>query len=217
MEIGKAFTYIFDDESWIAKILIGGILGIIPIVNFAVLGYVVETLRNVAQGLDRPLPEWSEFGEKFVKGLVVLIIYFIYTIPIWLLMGCFWVAALAVGEEVGTAVGTPGDIMSLFSIGVGCIGGLYGLIIGILSPAILVNYAVTGELGSAFRFGEIFGLITGNLGNYIIALILAWVASVIAGFGVIACGVGVLFTSFWGYLVMAHLFGQIHRTSVATA
>jgi len=61
------------------------------------------------------------------------------------------------------------------------------------------------------------GLITGNLGNYIIALILAWVASVIAGFGVIACGVGVLFTSFWASLVMAHLFGQLQRASVATA
>jgi len=124
MDMGKAFTYIFDDESWITKILIGGILGIIPIVNFAVIGYMVEALRNVAQEMERPLPEWSGFGEKFVKGLMVLIIGFIYAIPIWLIMGCFWVAALAVGEEVGTAVGTPGDIMSLFSIGVGCIGGL---------------------------------------------------------------------------------------------
>ncbi|MFQ6000835.1 MAG: DUF4013 domain-containing protein [Anaerolineae bacterium] len=213
MEMGKAFTYIFDDESWITKILIGGILGIIPIVNFAVLGYVVETIRNVAQGMERPLPEWSEFGEKFVKGLVVLIIGFIYTIPIWLIMGCFWAAALAVGGGEGTQE----NIVTLLSTGVGCISGLYGLIIGVLSPAILVNYAMTGEFGSAFRFGEIFGLITGNLGNYIIALILAWVASVIAGFGIIACGVGVLFTSFWGYLVMAHLFGQLQRASVATA
>ncbi len=210
MDMGKAFTYVFDDESWITKIVIGGILGIIPILNFAVFGYVVETIHNVAQGLERPLPEWSGFGEKLIKGLVVFIIYFIYTIPLWLLMGCVWAAALALGGGEGTQEG----IITLLSTGVGCLGGLYGLIIGVLSPAILVNYAVTGQVGSAFRFGEIFGLITGNLGNYIIAILLTWLAGLIAGLGIIACGVGVVFTSFWASLVMAHLFGQLHRVSV---
>jgi len=213
MEISKAFTYIFDDESWITKILIGGILGIIPIVNFAVFGYMVETIRNVAQGLECPLPEWSNFGEKFVKGLMVFIIGIIYTIPIWLIMCCFSAATSAVGG----AEGNQENLLTLLSIVQGCLTLPYGLVIGVLLPAILVNYAVTGELGSAFRFGELFGFITGNLENYIIAILLSWLAGLIASLGVIACGVGVLFTSFWGNLVMAHLYGQLHRASVATA
>lgn len=213
MEIGKAFTYIFDDESWITKILIGGILAIIPIVNFAVFGYMVETIRNVAQGMERPLPEWSEFGAKFVKGLVLFIIYFIYTIPIWPLMCCFWAASLALGGGNGNGE----NLIALLLFPLYCLVGLYGLVLAILSPAILVRYAVTENFTSSFRFGEIFGLITGNLGNYILAILLTWLAGLIAGLGVIACVVGVLFTGFWANLVMAHLYGQLHRASVTTA
>jgi hypothetical protein len=33
----------------------------------------------------------------------------------------------------------------------------------------------------------------------------------------IACFVGVLFTGFWAYLVMAHLLGQVQRESLTVA
>jgi hypothetical protein len=32
--------------------------------------------------------------------------------------------------------------------------------------------------------------------------------------GLIVCFVGVLFTMFWAYLVMAHLLGQVQRESL---
>jgi hypothetical protein len=43
------------------------------------------------------------------------------------------------------------------------------------------------------------------------------VAVYIAYFGVIACFVGLLFTMFWYYLVMAHLLGQVQRESLAVS
>ena len=65
MDIGKAFSYVFEDEQWISKVLIGGLLIWIPIVNFAVFGYMIKVAQNVAQGNPRPLPEWGEFGDHF--------------------------------------------------------------------------------------------------------------------------------------------------------
>ncbi|MGB3905041.1 MAG: DUF4013 domain-containing protein [Anaerolineae bacterium] len=214
IDIGKSFTHMFEDESWIMKIVIGGILSLIPIVNFMVMGYMLEALKRSADGMDVPLPEWDDFGGKFIKGLVVIVILLVYTIPIWLI-------ACVLGGLTGVAGAADSDTlansMALLSTCATCLYLVWGIVVWLVLPAGLIRYAVTGEFMSAFQFGEIFSFITANLANYIVALILVLVANFIAGFGIIACFVGVLFTNFWSYLVTAHLLGQVKRESLAVA
>ncbi len=38
MDIGKSFTYMFEEDKWVEKVLIGGLLCLIPIVNFFAIG-----------------------------------------------------------------------------------------------------------------------------------------------------------------------------------
>jgi type III secretory pathway component EscS len=207
----------FDDPNWLTKILIGGILGIIPIVNFVVFGYVLVTLKNVAEGKPQPLPEWGEFVDMFVKGLMLFIIILVYAIPAILIACCIGVVAGVLGAAGGQQQEALGSLIALVSLAGQCLIWLYAIVLGLVSPAIMIQYARTGEFTAAFRFGEVIGIATSNLGNYIIALILSWVASFIAGFGVIACFIGVIFTSFWAYLVAANLFGQVARGAPAAA
>jgi len=87
------------------------------------------------------------------------------------------------------------------------------LFMAVVLPAAYTKYAIHNEFGAFFRFGEIFKYITANLANYVIALLLIWVARFIAGFGLILCCVGVLFTGFWAILVSNHLLGQVYRAS----
>jgi len=204
----------FDDESWIMKILIGGILSFIPIVNFVVVGYMLETLKRSADGMDTPLPEWDDFGGKFIKGLMLIIIVLVYTIPIWLvacvLGGGLAMAGAAESDALASMVG-------LISACANCLYLVWIIVVWIVMPAAGIRYAVTGEFMSAFQLGEIFSFIRANLANYVVAIIIAAVASFIASFGWIACLVGVLFTNFWGYLVTAHVLGQVQRESLAVA
>lgn len=214
LDIGKSFTYVFEDENWIKKIIIGGVLSFIPIVNFVVLGYVLEALKRTADGIDIPLPEWDDFGGKFMKGLMVAVIELIYTIPIWLVACVIWGLMFVGGASEND---TMMNLVGILSTCASCLFLVWGIVVWLVTPASLIKYAVTGEFMSAFQFGELFSFIKGNAANYIVAIVLAGLAGLIASFGMIACFVGVLFTGFWAYLVMAHLLGQVQRESLVVA
>ena len=214
MDIGKAFGYVFEDEDWIVKILIGGLFVFLSPLLIGIpflLGYMAETVRNVMRDEPRPLPEWSDLGDKFVKGLILTVVAIVYALPIILLACLMGIVSLAAGDRGGEGVRSV-------ALCVQCLSSLWGLLVAIVFPAAVIRYAESGEFSAAFRFGEIFSLITANIGNYIVALLLGWVVlPIIAGFGTILCFVGVLFTTFWAYLVAAHLWGQVGRQALPPA
>ncbi|MCD6518571.1 MAG: DUF4013 domain-containing protein [Anaerolineae bacterium] len=212
MDIGKSFTYMFDDEDWVSKLAIGGLLAlvsIIPLVNlftgFVLIGYALRTMKNVAERKDRPLPNWDDWGGDWIRGLMVSLGALIYSIPIWVLMGFAWIVKAIAGYSEGDASVIVGICMT----GASCLSSLWGLAEAIVLPAAIVKYAMTGDFSSFFRFNEIFRFIGENFSNYIVAILLAFAAEIIAGFGTILCVIGVFFTYFWAVLVSSHLFGQV--------
>jgi hypothetical protein len=222
MDIGSAFTFMFDDDEWIKKIAIGGgitFLGLLlsPIlIGLALLlplsGYMLETLKNVRDGRPVPLPEWSDFGNLFSKGLIVFLIGLVYSLPA-LIFYC-----ISLGAQFGLQE-ADSDVANMLGVVIGCLACvqiLFGLLAGFLLPAGLIRYAHYDTFGSAFQFGEIFSFIKENIGDYIIVILLSWVAQFVASFGLILCLIGILFTGFWGILVTANLYGQLARKAGAS-
>jgi len=216
MDWGKSLTYIFDDKDWVTKVLIGGILSMIPVVNLVVIGYALKALKNVAEGAEQPLPAWDDFGDYFVKGLVSTLATMVWAIPIIILIAVIAAMSIMIGYDSTEAsrVATP---YALCSWSISCLGGIYGLLLAFVLPAAYAQYAIRGDFGAFFRLGEIWKFIKANIGNYIIVLLLGAVVQTIAGFGVILCVVGVAFTEFWASLVGSHLLGQLHRSGQAAA
>ncbi|MCU0508721.1 MAG: DUF4013 domain-containing protein [Anaerolineae bacterium] len=228
MDFGKSFTYMFEDPEWLKKLGIGTLIGLlmlllIPtiilwVVPFvALLGYTVVALRNVMNSVERPLPEWDNWGEFFSLGFKVFAATFIWALPIILLtlplaLGSAFIDQQGGAEGVGIAMLVCGS----------CLAVLWGLFITVLTPAIYVRIAATDRFASAFELGPMLAFTRDNLGNVILALLLLIVVGIIASFvamlGVVAFFVGLLITiplaSLWQYLVQAHLFGQIGRYSV---
>jgi hypothetical protein len=212
MDIGRSFTYMFEDQDWLKKILIGGVVNLIPIVNFAGTGYFIEALKNTAEGRELPLPEWGEdFGGKFMKGLMTGIAGFLYALPIMIVMGIIIGLTAAIGAAVSDE-DTATTVAAICPMIGYCLMFVYMILLMLILPAATVRYALTGQFGAFFRFGEIIALIKANIGGYIIALLVALVAGLIAQIvGGIACGIGIFFTLMWGMLVGANLLGNLVR------
>jgi len=58
---------------------------LVPILNFAATGYSLKVARRGINNEPRPLPEWDDIGGKLVKGLLILVIGFVYMLPVFLL------------------------------------------------------------------------------------------------------------------------------------
>jgi hypothetical protein len=222
MDIGKSFTFVFEDEAWLTKILIMAailFLGVffswlllIPAIVAAALinGYMVEIIRNVLRGQLEELPEWDNWGDLMIDGLKVIVIQLVYALPAIILGLCLSIAM--------TAAGNNGEGLVVFlSVVMSCLILLWAIVVSILLPAATAVFAATNDLGAAFRFGEVFALVRDNLSTYLITFIMSWVASFIGGLGSIVCGVGAFITGPYGYMVTGHLYGQAYVASTTTA
>ena len=228
MEIGKAFTFVFEDKDWIVKLLIGGgilLLGIIfswvlliPLIAAVavLLGYMLLTLRNVYDGNTAPLPKWENFGELFVRGITAAAGLFIWSIPVIVLSCCAflptWFASAANNDG-----GSPSGIMGLFSACLWCVTIVVSVAISVFAYAPLTNFALNNQLNTFWDFRGNWKFIQQNMGNYLIAwlmgtLVAGLIASII---GSVSCGLLAVFASFWSMLVAANLFGQYARAGMA--
>jgi len=225
MEIGKSFTYAFEDNEWISKLGLGGLITLVPILNFAWVGYTVETMKNVAAGAPRPLPNWTDLGKKFMDGLLLSIAMLIYSLPGILLI--LLPIAITVVPALFNNNSNLSNALTTAMTGVTCVLGcfllLYFLAVSFLYPAVMLHFADKGTFGACFEIKDIFALVSSRFSDYltawavwigasfVISIAVGMVSSII---GLIPCLgqlVGIVLGLFMGVYITtieAHLFGQ---------
>jgi len=235
MDIGSAFSFVFEDEQWIGKLVIGALIGLIPIFGqLALIGYSIAIIRSVQAGAPR-LPRWENLGQYFVDGLMASIAKWIYAIPFWIFL-CpimlVWVLP-ALGGEQEELVSILAGISGLVSVALGCLALLYGLLLLVVSPAVQIRYAERGELGACLDFREVVRFAFDNVGHILVVQLVVWVvgglvsgilSGVVSVLGMIPiCGwvVGgfLALLAFpmmtWLVAFYSHLYGQIGRSAPA--
>ncbi len=231
MDIEKSFSFPFEDKEWSSKLGLGAAISLVPILNFAWYGYTVGILRNVMNNASEPLPTWEDLGKRFTDGLILFAAMLIYASPL-LIMICLPLSLAGFGgilsgnndmREIGQTIATAGGFLLL---GFLCLFFLYGLIVSIVSAAIMVIFAREGTFASCFKLGEAFALISRNAGSFFTAWGMSLVASLAVGlvvgfvnavlgwipcFGwIISLGLSAL-SGVYITAVYAHLLGQFGR------
>lgn len=69
MDISKPFSFAFGDNQWVNKLGLGALITLIPVLNFAWTGYMVELMRNVMKDAPQLLPSRDDLSRKFNEGL----------------------------------------------------------------------------------------------------------------------------------------------------
>ncbi|OFV68854.1 MAG: conserved hypothetical protein, membrane [Candidatus Syntrophoarchaeum caldarius] len=213
MDIGSAVKFPTEDEKWIAKVVIGGILSIIPIVNLLVTGFYLKTMEKAIKG-SPGMPEWEGWGELFVKGLLATIICFIYLlIPLIVVT----VAVVMVGGLASTVTAdTFPNIFAMFSAII--IGGILAIIFGFFIPMALAMYVASGSVGNAFKPGELISRIKSVLGDYILAYVVIFVLMVVLSLISAIPLLGWIIAIFGGFyigVVAMNIFGNLYVASNA--
>jgi len=209
MDFGKAFSFVFEDEDWVKKIAVGGLLSLIPVIGiFLVLGWGVEITKRVINGDTEVLPDWSDFGGYLSRGFMAFVIAFVFLLPVILIQSCSSLPYLyeAADETLLT-------IFTIVTVCFGCLTTIYSIGAYLILPAAIARYAATGEVGAAFKLGEVFNMVKNNLGTYGMVLLGGILASLVASLGVIACAIGMLFTAVYSFAINGHLWGQAYNVS----
>jgi hypothetical protein len=217
MDIGRSFTFITEDEDWLQKVLIGGLISLIPVVGqFYMVGYAIQVIKATIEGREIPLPEVTEdFGDKLLKGLLASIIVFIYVLPV-IVVGGISGGGAAVLSEAFADQDVSETVAVIWSACLGCVSLVLGILIGLFIPFAWSKYAESGQFGDAFKFGDIFRMLKANIGPAFITILLSAAAGIAAAIvGSILCGIGLFFTTFYAQLVTAFLYGSVYRQAKA--
>lgn len=205
MDFGKALTFPFEDDEWLPKLGIATVVSWIPIVNFALGGWMIALIRNIKNNDEMPLPAWDDFGGFFMKGLLMAVAYFIYYIPGGVLIG---------GGSFGLSYGSSGEDGAAIALIIGACCLCIGLLILIAAMLTyfggLIRFADTESFGTFMEFGANFGLVRDNLSPFLMALLYYILGSILLSIvAAIPLGLGYLVLTAVMTYFGGHLLGQV--------
>ena len=220
LDIGAAISFCFRDPEWVTKLLVHGVLLLIPFIGTIImLGWQRDIFNRVRVQDDESLPE-IDLGKPLSDGLVPFAATFNVYLP-YILVNLAAQLIILGGTFGGLVVGEAADEPGL--VVVGMLVSMVGYLLIFL--AMIPMYALLPEAQRRGFNGEPLPLLRpgpsieslGNHGSlYVLACVFAFLFSFLGATGMYLCCVGFFFTMPWAYAATAHCLAQYERIITPT-
>jgi hypothetical protein len=214
--IGDAFVWPFRDPAWLTKVLVMGLILLIPIVGgINGLGWMLATIDRLRAGEERlPPANFDYLG----RGVQLFVVYLAYYLGVVLIAAVLYVPAIVILAQEGH--GSPnvflvlvGLLLLLLTLSVVTLGALA---LTLLMPAIVLAVD-RGNVAAGFRIDAIVGRALRSPVNTLVAGLMLIAAGFIGQLGTLACLVGVVFTSAYALAMQAWIIRSFEVGASAQA
>jgi hypothetical protein len=212
--ITEAFVWPVRDPEWIVKLLIIGLITLIPIVGaINGIGWMLASLDRLRAGDERLAPANLS---HLARGVRVFVVQLVYALVIVAIGAVFYVPAVLIAVRQGHDSANPSLIglvilLNLVAFGAVTLGSLaYTFAL----PALILA-TDAGGIAAGLRVGDVVRRCRVSPINTLIAGLMLIAASFISSLGVIACGVGVIFTAAYALAMQAWIIRSFEIGSTA--
>jgi len=214
MNVGKSFTYAFDDPDWFSKIWKPVLCCLIPFIGgFVLQGYFMNVIKNVANGESRPLYH-MDFENELKTGFRWFLVQFIYALPIILVsVGVMLLmpVTMSVFEPGSNPTGVAFSLLG--QLGISTISYILSAFYMFVLPIVMTNVAVKETFAAGFEFKEMFAMVKRNISAWLLVLAGQLIAGIIAPLGVFFFFIGIFVSLTYASLMTSYLAGQAYRES----
>jgi hypothetical protein len=212
VNLGDAFGWASHDPNWISKLLLMGLIGLIPIVGALQLaGWTLAALDNLRAGRHEVPPAAFRYASRGVWLFLASLIYaIVFTVVFYggffaIFLGLVPAGSASAGHTTGTTNQPPFILFPLMFGWMGFFGlGLLGIFL--LVP-LIIEFTDRRGLAGAFSVAGFIRAIRTNPKESFAAGGLALITYFISGIGSYLCYVGIIFTMPYSLTVLA---GVLH-------
>ena len=212
--ITDAFAWPLKDPDWLTKLLIVALILLIPIVGaINGLGWMLACLERLRAGEERLAPANLRY---IGRGFPLFVVNFVYILGVAVVAGLIYVPVVIVAANQSEGQANPAllslaVLLSLLAFSVATLGSLA---LDFAMPSIVLA-TDRGRIPGGLQVNAVLRTARANTSNTLIAGLMLIAASFVGSLGLVACGVGILFSTAYALAMQAWIVRSFEIGSTA--